>query len=35
VLGDCTNFRGEKSPLQYLAESRGHILIMSPKYHPN
>lgn len=34
VLGDCPDFREEKSALQHLVESRGHILIMSPKCHP-
>lgn len=34
VLGNCPDFREEKSALQHLVESRGHILIMSPKCHP-
>lgn len=34
VLGSCPDFRAEKSALQHVVESRGHILIMSPKCHP-
>lgn len=34
VLGNCPDFRDEKSALQHLVESRGHILLMSPKCHP-
>lgn len=33
VLGNCTDFRSETSALQTLVESRGHILVMSPKGH--
>lgn len=33
VLGNCLDFRNETSALQTLVESRGHILIMSPKGH--
>ncbi|CAN0378133.1 unnamed protein product, partial [Ectocarpus sp. 13 AM-2016] len=34
VLGECPDFKQEKSALQHVVESRGHILIMSPKCHP-
>ncbi|CAM9528160.1 unnamed protein product, partial [Sphacelaria rigidula] len=34
VLGDCSDFKEERTALQYAFESRGHILIMSPKCHP-
>lgn len=33
VLGSCTDFRNETGALQTLVESRGHILVMSPKGH--
>lgn len=33
VLGNCPDFRDETSALQTLVESRGHILVMSPKGH--
>lgn len=33
VLGNCPDFRNETSALQTLVESRGHILVMSPKGH--
>lgn len=33
VLSSCPDFRNETSALQTLVESRGHILIMSPKGH--
>jgi hypothetical protein len=34
VLGACPDFRGEKSALSELIESRGHILLLSVKCHP-
>ncbi|CAM9602069.1 unnamed protein product, partial [Chrysoparadoxa australica] len=34
VLGGCSDFAGEKGRLQKLLESKGHILLMSPKFHP-
>jgi hypothetical protein len=34
VLSACRDFREEKTALQALFEDRGHILIMSPKCHP-
>lgn len=33
ALGNCTDFRKETGALQTLVESRGHILVMSPKGH--
>lgn len=33
VLGSCPDFRNETSALQTYVESRGHILVMSPKGH--
>lgn len=33
VLSSCPDFRKETSALQTLVESRGHILVMSPKGH--
>ena len=29
----CPNFRAEKTALQHVVESRGHVLAMSPKGH--
>ena len=34
VLSQCADFLNEKGALQELVESRGHILILSPKCHP-
>eukprot|EP00733_Pompholyxophrys_punicea_P000443 Pompholyxophrys_punicea_v1_NODE_122_length_3354_cov_5.345862.p1 type:complete len:471 gc:universal NODE_122_length_3354_cov_5.345862:1263-2675(+) len=34
VLGSCEDFKEEKGALQEIVESRGHILLMSPKCHP-
>ena len=34
VLSKCEDFHNEKGALQDLVESRGHILILSPKCHP-
>eukprot|EP00733_Pompholyxophrys_punicea_P001906 Pompholyxophrys_punicea_v1_NODE_1160_length_893_cov_5.609467.p1 type:complete len:255 gc:universal NODE_1160_length_893_cov_5.609467:810-46(-) len=34
ILGRCRDFLEEKTALQALFEDRGHILIMSPKCHP-
>eukprot|EP00733_Pompholyxophrys_punicea_P000967 Pompholyxophrys_punicea_v1_NODE_393_length_2064_cov_23.574415.p1 type:complete len:238 gc:universal NODE_393_length_2064_cov_23.574415:1336-623(-) len=34
VLANCPDFLAEKSALQALVEDRGHILLMSPKCHP-
>lgn len=33
ILSNCRDFRDETSALQTLVESRGHILVMSPKGH--
>lgn len=33
ILSNCPDFRLETSALQTLVESRGHILVMSPKGH--
>lgn len=33
VLGRCPDFHNETGALQTLVESRGHILVMSPKGH--
>ena len=33
VLGECPDFRNETTALQAMVESRGHILVMSPKGH--
>jgi len=34
VLSNCADFKYEKSELQELVESRGHILLISVKCHP-
>ena len=34
VLSQCEDFLNEKGALQEIVESRGHILILSPKCHP-
>ena len=34
VLSACVDFKNQKGALQTLVESRGHILLMSPKCHP-
>ena len=34
VLANLPDFKDEKSALQTVVESRGHILHMSPKFHP-
>ncbi len=34
TLANCDDFKAQKGALQLLFESRGHLLIMSPKYHP-
>eukprot|EP00873_Tetraselmis_striata_P027840 jgi/Tetstr1/448104/TSEL_035402.t1 len=34
VLGNLEDFKSEKSALEELVHSRGHILLMSPKGHP-
>ena len=34
VLSACPDFLNEKTSMQELVESRGHILCMTPKYHP-
>ena len=34
VLADCPDFANEKSALQKLVESRGHILLIGVKCHP-
>lgn len=34
VLGNLSDFRDEKTALQHTVESRGHILLLSPKFHP-
>lgn len=34
VLSDLPDFKHEKTALQHTVESRGHILLLSPKYHP-
>ncbi|CAM9442834.1 unnamed protein product, partial [Ectocarpus sp. 8 AP-2014] len=34
VLGNCSDFKEEKPAPLHLVESRGHILIMPPKCHP-
>eukprot|EP00733_Pompholyxophrys_punicea_P001442 Pompholyxophrys_punicea_v1_NODE_723_length_1393_cov_18.770553.p2 type:complete len:154 gc:universal NODE_723_length_1393_cov_18.770553:853-1314(+) len=34
VLASCLDFKSEKTALQALFEDRGHILVMSPKCHP-
>ena len=34
VLSNYAEFLDEKGALQELVESRGHILILSPKCHP-
>ncbi|CAM9391459.1 unnamed protein product, partial [Sphacelaria rigidula] len=34
VLANLPDFKHEETALQHTVESRGHILLMSPKYHP-
>lgn len=34
VLQAMPDFKNEKTALQELVESRGHILLLSPKCHP-
>lgn len=34
TVGNCSDLKEEKSALQQLVGSRGHILVMTPKYHP-
>jgi len=34
VLANLEDFKSEKSALEELVHSRGHILLMSPKGHP-
>lgn len=34
ILDSLPDFKNEKTALQSLVESRGHILLVSPKYHP-
>ncbi|CAM9747901.1 unnamed protein product [Chrysoparadoxa australica] len=34
LLGRCPDFANEKCKLQNLLEESGHVLLMSPKYHP-
>ena len=34
VLSECEDFVKEKEALQEIVESLGHILILSPKCHP-
>jgi hypothetical protein len=34
ILGSCPDFQGEKSALSEVVETRGHILLLSVKCHP-
>lgn len=34
VLGNCLDIRNERTELQDLVETRGHILLISVKCHP-
>ena len=34
VLGNLPDFKNERPALQHLVESRGHILLLSSKFHP-
>lgn len=34
ILANLPDFKNEKSALQHTIESRGHILLLSPKFHP-
>ena len=34
VLGNLPDFKNERPALQHLVKSRGHILLLSPKFHP-
>ena len=34
ALANCRDFLTEKSAIQEAIEERGHILRLSPKYHP-
>lgn len=32
-FGECPDFKGGKTALEFLMEKRGHRLLMSPKFH--
>ena len=34
VLGNLPDFKNERPALKHLVDSRGHILLLSPKFHP-
>ena len=34
VLGGLPDFKNERTALQHTVEKRGHILVLSPKFHP-
>lgn len=34
ILGNCPDFKDELTLLEQLVQDRGHILLSSPKYHP-
>ncbi|CAM9668986.1 unnamed protein product, partial [Sphacelaria rigidula] len=34
VLANLPDFKHEETTLQHTVESRGHILLLSPKHHP-
>lgn len=34
ILGNLPDFKNERPALQPLVESRGHILLLSPTFHP-
>lgn len=34
IISSLPDFKNEKSALQHTVEGRGHILLLSPKYHP-
>ena len=34
IISNLPDFKNEKSALQHTVEGRGHILLLSPKFHP-
>ena len=34
ILGNLPDFKNERPALQHVVEGRGHILLLSPKFHP-
>ena len=34
VLGSLPDFKNERTALRHTVEKRGHILVLSPEFHP-